>query len=172
MPKISQYWPSRRTVTSLLWNIAIFIAVYSGVQWYQQRGVASGRAPSLQGVNLTGEPLALQHYRGRPVVVHFWATWCGVCRLEQGNIDAVAGDYPLIAVASHSGQAADIADYVRDHGIIAQVLPDSEGRLAAQWGVRAFPTTFIIDAHGLIRHVSVGYTSEAGLRTRLLLSLM
>ena len=146
------------------------VAVYSGVQFWHARDTASGAAPALMGKALDGSHLSLAAFAGRPVLVHFWATWCSICRLEQGNIEAVAKDYPVIAVASQSGAVDEVAGEVRRRGLQAPVLVDEDGAWAARFGVRVFPTTFVVDAQGNIVDVTVGYTTEPGLRARLKLA--
>lgn len=141
-----------------------------GVRLYQQRNLPSGPVPALSAVDLAGNAVSIDAYRGKPFVLHFWATWCGVCRAEQANIDAVARDVPMLSVASRSGSASEVAAYVREHGIVPRVVLDNDGALAARFGVSAYPTTFVIDADGEIRHAEVGYTTEVGLRARMWLT--
>jgi peroxiredoxin len=150
----------------LLQLVAVF-AVYFALQAFNTRGTVSGVAPALDGVLLNGQPISLAALKGQPVLVHFWATWCSICKIEHGTIESVAKDVPVIAVATQSGTTDDVMDYIREHNLRFPVLVDEQGRLAKQFGVRAFPTTFIIDAQGVIRNVEVGYTSELGLRSRL-----
>lgn len=145
--------------------------MYLSVQFYHKRDAAQGPAPAVEGRLLnSGELFSLSESRGRPLVVHFWATWCSVCRLEQGTIESVAEDHALVAIASQSGTEEDVTAYLREHDLSFPVLVDTAGRLAKQYGVNAFPTTFILDQHGYIRHVEVGYTTEVGMRLRLALA--
>jgi len=142
------------------------------IRAYQQRDAASGVAPPLSGTDVHGQPLVLAAYRGQPVLVYFWATWCGVCKATQSNVDALARELPVLSIASQSGSAAEVTAYVREHGIVPKVVVDAQGALAKRFGVRAFPTTFVIDRDGEIRHVEVGYTTELGLRLRMWLAAL
>lgn len=151
-------------------EVALVIAIVLGVRAYQQRNMPSGPAPALHGLALDGARVSLEEYRGKPVLVHFWATWCGVCSAEQGNIDALAGDLPVLSIASQSGSADEVQAYVRAHGIKPRVIVDEPSVLARRFGVSAYPTSFVLDAEGRIRHVEVGYTTEAGLRLRMWLA--
>lgn len=147
-------------------DLAIAALLVLGIRAFQQRGLPDGQAPELSGADLAGAEVSLDQYRGKPLVLLFFASWCGVCRAAQSNFDAVAKDMPVLAVASRSGTNDDVAGYVREHGIVPRVLPDESGALATRYGVRAFPTTFVLDANGEIAHTEVGYTTELGLRLR------
>ncbi len=146
------------------------LVLFLGIRAWQQGGTASGPAPALAGELLDGKPVALAAFAGRPVLVHFWATWCPICRAEQGSIDALARTAPVITVAMQSGDRAAVARHLRKEALHFPVLNDPDGVLAAQWGVRAVPASFIVDGAGQIRFVEVGYTTGAGLRLRLWLA--
>ena len=160
---------NRRTiVTNVIWVIA-FLIVFFGVRAYQQRDIASGQAPVLSGKTLDGQ-LFSTATADKPVLVHFWASWCRICRFEQNSIDAIARDYPVITVAMQSGSNQAVARHLREQGLGFAVINDEYGDISRQFGVKVVPTTFIIDASGKIRFVEVGFSSEAGLRARLWLA--
>jgi len=147
--------------------IALAAAIFFGVRVYQQRTLIEGPAPALQAALLDGTVFDLAAVRDRPVLVYFWATWCPVCRLEQGSIESLAEDHRVIAMAMQSGDSNEVANYMRKHGLRVPVINDPIGAYAAEWGVRATPTSFIVDRTGQIRFREVGYTTEIGLRMRL-----
>jgi len=159
----------RRTiVTNLIWLIA-FLVVFFGVRAYQHRDIASGQAPVLSGQTLNGQSFS-SATADKPILVHFWASWCRICRFEQNSIDAIARDYPVITVAMQSGSDQEVARHVQEQGLGFSVINDEAGDISRRFGIKVVPTTFIIDASGRIRFIEVGYSSEAGLRTRLWLA--
>lgn len=151
-------------------NIALIAAVFYGVQWYKSRPLVDGQAPALDAALTTGAPFDLAAWRGEPVLVHFWATWCPVCKLEENSIQRLSRNFRVVTVALQSGDAADIAAYLRERGLDFPAITDPEGRIAARWGVRGVPASFVLDADGGIRFASVGYSPGIGLRAQLWLA--
>jgi peroxiredoxin len=86
------------------------------------------------------------------------------------NVAAVAEDHQVITVAVNSGGEQEVAAWMRERGLSMPTVVDPAGRLARSYGVRAFPTTFWVDAEGRIQNREVGYTSTLGLRARLWLA--
>lgn len=162
--------PARR-YRSWFINILLTATVVLGIQWWQARPLASGPAPALAARLLDGRPFALERLRedgqARPVLVHFWATWCPVCRLGQDTIDAIARDNPVVTVAVQSGDAQELRAHLSGQSLSFPVLPDPEGVLSDAWGVPAVPASFVVDRTGRIRFATTGHTTEAGLRARL-----
>lgn len=114
---------------------------------------------------LDGRPLQLP--KERAIALHFWGTWCPVCRAEASNIDTIAKSFSVITVAVNSGESEAVAAYMRQHGLHYPVINDPRGVLAARYKVTVFPTTFIFDRHGKLRFTETGYTTTAGLAARL-----
>ena len=142
-------------------NAAIIIVVVAAIRMWQQRDVVAGAAPLLPGVT----------WPQQPTLVQFWATWCPVCRAEQGSIQALAQDYPnTVTIAMQSGERAAVDKFMREQGLTFPIINDADGRIAQAWGVHAVPASFIVDGAGQIRFVEMGYTTELGLRLRLWLA--
>ncbi len=146
----------------------ILVVLWVGIRAWQQRDMVSGAAPVLQGVTLTGLPYELAKQTSKPVLVHFWATWCSVCRLEQDTINDIAQqDSNVITVAMQSGKPGEVLQYMKEQGIDFPVVNDPDSRLAQAWGVNSVPASFIISPDGQIKFVEVGYTTGIGLKLRL-----
>jgi thiol-disulfide isomerase/thioredoxin len=151
--------------------LLLLVLFVAGIRAWQQRDMVSGATPALQGITLAGLPYKLSEHPAQPVLVHFWATWCPICRAEQGTIAAIAHDHPnVITVAMQSGKPEQVIRYMREQGLSFPVVNDPDGRIASAWGVHAVPASFIIAPDGQIRFVEVGYTTSIGIRLRLWLA--
>ena len=153
-----------------LLTVGVVIVLIVWIREFQQRGLAEGVAPALTGTDMRGDEVSLEHFRGEPVLLHFWASWCSVCRFEQGSIQSIAEDWPVLTVAMQSGESAEVKRYLEQHGLTFQTVSDPEGQLAGVYGVRGVPTSFVVDDEGKLRFTEVGYTTEIGLRIRLWLA--
>jgi len=160
--------PSLKTLKRWLINLLIFASVYWGIQAYQGRDTPStGPAPAINSISLNGESIQLAALNQHPTLIYFWATWCNICALTKSAINNIAQDHPVITVVTQSGSDADIAKYLAEHKLSATVINDENGQLSQAYGVRAFPTIFIINSQGEINDVEIGLSSEWGLRLRL-----
>lgn len=149
------------------WTIELLIiaAVFGGITTWQNSGLASGKAPPLAGTRTDGAQMKVS--AGETALVVFWATWCGVCKAEARNIEAVAQDWPVISVAMQSGERDEIADYLKERDLKLPAIADDDSDISEAWGVRVVPAHFVVDAAGNIRFRVVGYTTKWGLRARL-----
>lgn len=164
-PKKSRVWLRRGL------EVLFFIVLIMGVRTWQQRDIVKGMAPPLSGLLLDGKPFVLAARPAQPVLVHFWATWCPVCRAEQGSIDSLARANPhVITVAMQSGSSGAVQQYMGELGVSFPVVNDADGQIAASWGVHAVPASIIVGTDGEIRYVEIGYTTGLGLRLRLWLA--
>ena len=145
-------------------EVALVLLVVGAVQGWRGRDlVADGTpAPDLALRDLQGNLHRLSDYRGRPVMLHFWATWCGVCRQEFGALNAVEaarGDALLLAVAEDGDDGAALRSFVKERGLTYPVLRGSDS-VSRQWGITVFPTSFYIDRQGRIVTHQMGMTTR------------
>ena len=151
-------------------EIVLFAAVFFGVRAYMQGDVAQGQIIPFEATTIDGKPFSYAAFQGKPVLLHFWATWCPICEQEQPSIESIAKDYQVISVAMQSGSAEEVLPYMREHQLSFPVIADQDGSLSKQFGVGVVPASFVIDAKHQVRFVEIGFTTEIGLRVRLWLA--
>lgn len=118
-------------------------------------------APNFQLDNLEGEAVRLSNFRGRTVFLNFWATWCEPCIRELPALQTFQeeqGDLGALVLAINNGETAErISDYFAKNTIRdLLVLLDSEFEVQDSYHVNFFPTTFVVDAAGIVREMHVG----------------
>ena len=112
-----------------------------------------GVLPDLRFTGLDGAAVALSAFRGRPLVLNFWATWCAPCVAELPDLDRLAASGTVVVAAStdHAGAAA-VTPFLAKHSIAhARIVLDVGSDSTHAAGVVGFPTTLIIDAQGRLR---------------------
>ncbi|HMT94112.1 protein disulfide oxidoreductase [uncultured Thiothrix sp.] len=167
----TQSVPVKRSRRWVKWGIelAIVLVLIFGVRAWQQRTLIVGEAPAFNEIDLQGQEVSLAAYRGKPMLLHFWASWCPICEMEQGSINSVIkAGWPLITVAYSSGEAEEVKRYMERKGISDWItIVDNDGELARQYGVVGVPTSYVLDSEGSISFREVGASTSWGLRLRL-----
>lgn len=167
-------WQRARRRWWVRWGVDLAMAalLFLGVMAWQTRHLpaAGTLAPDFQLRTLSGEQVRLSELRGKPVVLAFWAPWCGVCKAESSTLSALrrlVGEraHVLTVAVSYESEAA-VRRFVHDQGADYPVLLGDE-TLTQAFQVDRFPTTFILSPEGRIEQASVGYTTRLGLLWRL-----
>ncbi len=117
-------------------------------------------APDFHLTTLKGEDVSLSDYKGQVVAVNLWATWCPPCRAELPGINAVydayAADGLVMLAVNGREEESLVSSYIESEGFTFPVLLDPEGQVMSIYSIYSFPTTYIIDRDGVIRHVQTG----------------
>lgn len=150
-------------------QILFFVVLYLGLRAYKQWDMVTGPAPQIMAISLQQKAINL-HDSQKPTLIHFWATWCPICKFEQDSIEALSKDYNVITVAMQSGSDQDVRDYLRENKLSFQVINDTKNDIVSRYGVFAVPASFVVDANNDIVAREAGYTTELGLRLRLWLA--
>lgn len=119
-----------------------------------------------------GKTHKLSDYEGKVVFLNFWATWCPPCKEEMPHIEQLYKDYNknnddvvILGVASpnlgREGSREHVVNFLKDQGYTFPVVLDEDGALAYQYGINAFPTTFIIDKEGYVTQYIPGAMDKA-----------
>lgn len=125
-----------------------------------------------------GNTHTLADYKGKVIFLNFWATWCGPCRNEMPDIQKLYEEYSaqgedaevvILGVAGpgigQEGSADEIASFMEENGYTYPVLMDESGEMFTQYGISAFPTTFMIDRDGNVYGYVPGQMTEDIMRS-------
>lgn len=132
--------------------------------------VAGYRAPDFTLRTINGEELHLADYRGQPVVLNFWATWCPPCRAEIPHFEAASRKYngQVVVLGVDDGEPlATVAPFVADLGMTYTLPLDEQSVVTRQYRVNSLPSTFFIDRDGIIQYVHIGIINQAVLEARI-----
>ncbi len=151
-------------------EVLVLVVLLVGVHLFKTRKHPAGPAPTVQVRLLDGSKAAIGGASERPVLLHFWATWCGVCSLEESSIESLSRDARVLTVATRSGSAAEVRRHMEQRGLTFPVVNDADGSLARKYGVHEFPSSFFLSPSGRITTSEVGYTTWLGLKLRLLIA--
>ena len=122
----------------------------------------------LAAVDEVAYPKTVAASKGKVVLVNFWATWCAPCKQELPAIDAVARRYAdrgFVALGVDAGGDQDnvVESFARQQRLSFALLEDSTGATATHWRLLGVPTSFLIDAAGIVRAVHPGPYKQSDL---------
>ncbi len=117
-------------------------------------------APDFTLSNLNGEKVALSSFRGKVVLLNFWATWCPPCRSEMPSMQAMYNELrdegvEIVAVNLQEPEGT-VTAFLEENGYDFPVLLDSGGEVGAMYGARSIPTTYLLDTGGSVVAMVVG----------------
>ncbi|THJ22764.1 MAG: TlpA family protein disulfide reductase [Nitrospira sp. CG24E] len=118
-------------------------------------------APNFQLRDLNGRMVALSDLRGKVVLLNFWATWCGPCRVEMPAMEQLYQTFPrkdfeILAVSTDAQGVAITRPFQQENHLTFPILHDSDFRVGLTYGARSLPMTFMVDRQGVIRHQVFG----------------
>jgi thiol-disulfide isomerase/thioredoxin len=119
-------------------------------------------APDFTLQDLNGNDVTLSDFQGKIVLLNLWATWCEPCLEELPLIQAISDNWPdaelvVIAIAAKDHESlAMVEDYITENEYTLTVIYDSEGQAENLYDITTWPTTFFIDAEGIIKKIQIG----------------
>lgn len=120
-------------------------------------------APDFAIRTISGEVVRLSDFRGKTVVLNFWASWCPPCRAEMPDFQEIfeqredAGDFAILAVDKLvEDTEGSVREFVEEFGLTFDVGFDATDEIVQHYGVRGLPSTFFIDRDGILRQKSLG----------------
>ncbi len=119
------------------------------------------RAPAFELTSVDHRQINLPDYRGRVVLVHFWATWCPPCVEEMPNLERLyrmlsGRDFEILAVSVDEGGEDAVRSFLKKSPASFPVLLNPGGSVAGQYGTFKFPETYVVDRQGVVRYKVIG----------------
>ena len=120
-------------------------------------------APDFSWQDANGKIVHLSDLKGKVVLIDFWATWCGPCRMTIPHVEAIYNkfkDKGVVVIGVNLDNQASrqkVEQFIKEKGITYLVIGDPNGAVASQYGATSIPRFFFIDKHGRIAKMVVGY---------------
>ncbi len=158
-------------VAVVFWIVGKNVPTDERAMMFARPGPAAviGPAPDITGKTIEGSTFRLSDQKGKVVLVNFWATWCGPCRMEMPDLVALQKRYgprgfTVVGVSTDDGVPLDrLRDFATKLGLNYPVLLAPPGAQANYGGVPSLPTSFLIDRQGSVVSGLEGATNEAAL---------
>ena len=166
----------RNVVVGAILVLTVSFMIYSGAR-RSRSGLAAASIEKLTGEvkgkiapewelnTLDGKPVKLSDFRGKAVLLNFWATWCGPCKIEMPWFVELQKEYGpqglvIVGIAMEDTKNDEIAAFAREMGVNYPILRGKEAVGQAYGGVEGLPTTFFIGRDGKLVDQSTGLVSR------------
>jgi thiol-disulfide isomerase/thioredoxin len=148
--------------------IIILIIMANGISYYKSLDLNKNKLDIQTFTLLDNNKYTLA--KNKPILIHFWATWCPICKVEAPNIQELSKDYEVITIAVQSGSKKEIEEYLAENKLTFNVVEDRDNFYSQKFNIKVFPTTLIYDKDKNLKFSEVGYSTTIGLYSRMLLS--
>ena len=127
---------------------------------FEMEKLIGKEAPEFTVTDLSGKKVSFSSFRGKPILLNFWATWCSYCRKERqylNSLHKLYKDKGLVIVAVSTDKSSEtVKRYMKKMPADFVVLHDTDNQAAEQYGVYSLPTSFLINRKGIIKHKFIG----------------
>ncbi len=128
-------------------------------------------APDFTLQDPSGSSVSLSGFRGHPVFLNFWASWCPPCRSEMPDLQALSQEYAdrglTVLGVNMEEDTAPVVRYANTLGLTFPVVLDRNGSVSTRYNVTGLPTSYVLDQDGVIRAMNIGPLTPKGLRAKL-----
>lgn len=152
-------------ITLVILLLGLFALFYKGL-WGDPRSIPTvligTKAPPFSGPDVqSGELISLDQFKGKVILLNFWASWCYECKVEHEHILRLHREFRdnphfVMLGVNYQDELPDAQRYLNTYGSTFRHVRDLTGALAIDYGVYGVPETFVIDQQGIIRHKWVG----------------
>ncbi len=153
-------------IKEIVFLVVMITIALNLISYLKRPDIKSPILPQFELISIDKKTINSDDFKEKPLIIHFWATWCPACKLEAPNIQALSKKANLITVAVNSGTNEELKTFLKKREFDFVVFNDLDGEFASKFQVSSFPTTFIYDRSGKISSIEVGYTSTLGLKIR------
>ncbi|MFV0544252.1 MAG: peroxiredoxin family protein [Marinicella pacifica] len=158
---------------ALLMDAIFIVLVLMAFSWWQNKGsleAAGQPAPDFTLTSLNGETHRLSDYRGRQVLVYFFAPWCHICRASAPNLNDLRAarseeELMIFMIAQSYESIAAVEDFVADLNLKVPVLIGHRQQMD-DYQIKGFPSYYVVNEDGELAARSIGYSTELGMRLR------
>ena len=154
-------------VKEIVLALVMLTVILNIISFLKKPELASSTLPSFALTTIEKKEINTNMYHNKPLMIHFWATWCPTCKLEASTIESLSKEYQVLSIAVNSGDDDEIKLFMDSHKLTYDVINDRDGTFAEKFSVSSFPTTFIYDKDAKIKFSEVGYSSTLGLKLRM-----
>ncbi|MCF7823616.1 MAG: redoxin domain-containing protein [Candidatus Marinimicrobia bacterium] len=145
-------------------TVAAIVFVVFGLFMIGTTSASAQEAPDFTLTNIEGESVSLSDFKGKVIIVDFWATWCGPCKMEIPGFIQLQEDYKddvvVLGISLDQGGPAAVVPFAQRMNINYPIVYGDGKVVQAYGGVRGIPTTFVIDRDFNIQRKYVGYTDH------------
>lgn len=158
-------WDFRVIFKEIGMALLLLFVISNLLSYMRKPELLTDKVPNIKAKLLGGNSVKIED--GKPLIIHFWATWCPTCKLEAPNIEYLSKKYNVITIAVQSGDDEEVKSYLKEKKLTFEVINDENAVFTRNFNIRAYPTTLIYDKKGKLQFSEVGYTTTAGFLTRL-----
>jgi peroxiredoxin len=153
-------------------QLIFFVGLYLVIEFWQTRNLlpddGSQQAPQFSLVGMDGKVYKSSKLNKLPTVIYFFAPWCKVCHFSIPNLqnlfeDTARDQLNVMAVVLDWQNKEEVSQYIKDHNLTMPVLLGTTQTMQ-DFKIQAFPTYYVLDKNQKITKVSMGYSTELGLR--------
>jgi peroxiredoxin len=159
-------WNLKYILKEIVVTLLLFFVLSIGLNYIRKPEI-NENIYSYSLKDIQNRTIDFQKYRGKVLLVHFWGTWCPVCKLEIQNIEELSKEYNIVTIAVNSASSEQLNTFINKHHLTYSVIDDKEGSLAKKFNINIYPTTLVYNKKGELKFTEVGYSTTLGLKARL-----
>lgn len=160
-------WNIKKILKETAIMVVMVLVISNVLSYLRKPDLSDSHLPMIKQEMITGKMFDMKEVEGKPLLLHFWATWCPTCKAEADNIERLSKYYEVVTFAVKSGDNQELLKYMKGRGFKYRVINDQEGKWASMYHIEGYPTTFVYNRNGQISFTEVGYSSTLGLALRL-----